>query len=64
MFESMDMNYNDHRLLATSTVASGSGIVQPKFTIPPVSKHYSYRLFNFFLGNEIDVANAEIHFKD
>ena len=27
MFESMDMNYNDHRLLATSTVATGSGIV-------------------------------------
>jgi len=38
MFESMDMNYNDHRLLATSTVASGSGIVQPKFTIPPEMK--------------------------
>lgn len=37
MFESLELNHNDHRLLASSTVAKGSGIVQPKFTIPPVS---------------------------
>jgi hypothetical protein len=37
MFESMDMHYYDHRNLASSSVASGSGIVSPKFTIPPVS---------------------------
>jgi hypothetical protein len=37
MVESMDMHYYDHRNLASSTVASGSGIISPKFTIPPVS---------------------------
>jgi len=38
MFEAMEINHNDYRLLSSSTVASGSGIVSPKFTIPPEMK--------------------------
>ena len=65
MFESMDMHYYDHRNLASSSVASGSGIVSPKFTIPPVSYSNTqiiHQIFTISLGDEINVTNAEIYF--
>ena len=47
MFSAMEMNHNDHRLLASSTVAK-NGVVQPKFTIPPVSTDFELFFLTFF----------------